>query len=118
MEKRKQVRVVPFPKQPVQLQLMGNGFLDILIAQDVSEGGIAVRVPHKFDGCDIHSSVEIVVSLPGYKPFKALGKIKHLSASKEAQGLFGLQFTQIDVKGKGFLLDYVKKLTSLRRMAG
>lgn len=118
MDKRKQIRVVPFPKQPVQLQLMGNGFLDILIAQDVSQGGMAVRVPHKFSGCDIHSSIEMVVSLPGYKPFKALGLIKHLSGAKEAEGFFGLQFTQIDSKGKQFLDDYVRKLASLRRMAG
>ncbi|TGK07524.1 PilZ domain-containing protein [Leptospira semungkisensis] len=118
MDKRKQIRVIPFPKQPVQLQLMGNGFLEILLAQDVSEGGMAVRVPHKFDGYDIHSSVEMVVSLPGYKPFKAKGKIKHLSASREAEGFFGLQFLQMDIKGKESLLNYVQKLASLRRMAG
>ncbi|EPG65723.1 type IV pilus assembly protein PilZ [Leptospira wolffii serovar Khorat str. Khorat-H2] len=97
---------------------MGNGFLEILLAQDVSQGGMAVRVPHKFSGYDIHSSVELVVSLPGYKPFKAMGLIKHLSASKEAEGIFGLQFTQVDAKGKQFLGDYVRKLASLRRMAG
>lgn len=118
MDKRKHTRVVPFPNQPVQIQLMGNGFLDILIAQDVSQGGMAILVPHHFDGCDIHSAVELVVSLPGFKPFKAIGLIKHLSPGKAANGLFGLKFTQIDAKGKDFLDAFVKKLISQRRMAG
>ncbi|WP_010571112.1 PilZ domain-containing protein [Leptospira broomii] len=118
MEKRKHIRVVPFHNQPVQVQLMGNGFIDILIAQDLSQSGMAIRVPHHFDGCDINSAVELVVSLPGYKPFKAMGLIKHLAPAKEADGFFGVQFTQLDPKGKTFLGDFVKKLASQRRMAG
>ncbi|PJZ69815.1 pilus assembly protein PilZ [Leptospira perolatii] len=117
-DKRQQVRVVPFPAQPVQIQLMGNGFLDILVAQDISMGGIAVRVPHGFEGCDLNSEIQILVSLPGYKPFKAKGKIRHLGKSREAQGYFGVQFVSFDPKGKELLSSYVQKLTAQHRMVG
>lgn len=70
---------------------MGNGFLDVLHARDISRGGLGIRVPHGFEGCDINGKVELIITLGRARPFKAKGVIRHYSKTARDH-VFGLEF--------------------------
>jgi hypothetical protein len=62
-EKRCYIRVKPKDDEPVEIQLIGANFIDVLNAKDISEGGVGIFVEHDFEGCkkggliDIYSKV-------------------------------------------------------------
>jgi len=105
-EKRKFQRVNPDKFKPVEVQVMGKGFLDVLQAKNISEGGMRIIVPHLFEGCDIDSEVELIITLPDVHSFSAKGEIKHKHEDRE-MGAFGLRFTEIAPEDKKKVVDYV-----------
>ena len=109
-EKRVHERIKPDPKHPIEIQIMGKNFIDILNAEDISEGGIGIIVPHKFEGCDIDSPVELVITLPPDNCFKAQGKIRHYSQQLTDKGIFGVEFTDMKKKNWKDISLYVKVL--------
>jgi c-di-GMP-binding flagellar brake protein YcgR len=72
---------------------MGDGFLDLFCARDISAGGVSIAVKHRFEGCAIHDDVDLVISLPGERPFMARGRIVH--RTKTALEFFGVEFTRL-----------------------
>jgi hypothetical protein len=66
-EKRRYVRVKPKPEEPVEVQLMGSNFIDVLYAKDISEGGIGIIVEHDFKDYDIGGLIDIIITLPKKK---------------------------------------------------
>jgi len=99
-------RVVPDTEHPVEVQVMGPGFLDILYARDVSEGGLGLFVSHGFRGCDLEGEVELVVTLPSRKCFGARGIIRHRT-EHEDERFFGLEFTQLSEHNRLALREFV-----------
>ncbi len=87
---------------------MGSGFLDVLVARDISAGGLGVMVPHRFDGCRIDDEVDLVVTLPGEKPFLARGRIVH--RTKTDREFFGIEFSKLDRAHRRRIRLYVKAL--------
>jgi c-di-GMP-binding flagellar brake protein YcgR len=77
----------------VHVQIMGEGFLDVFAARDISAGGVSIAVPHRFEGCAIDDDVDLVISLPGERPFMARGRIVH--RTKTSLEFFGVEFTRI-----------------------
>lgn len=73
---------------------MGDGFLEVVRARDISVGGLAICVPNEFRGCNIDEPVHLVVKLGAEKAFTARGVIRHLSKEAGAH-FFGVQFTTI-----------------------
>lgn len=73
---------------------MGNGFLEVLSARDISVGGLGISVGHKFEGCDTDSEVDLILTLGRARPFKTRGIIRHTSKSG-ADHIFGVQFTAL-----------------------
>ncbi|HPG25127.1 MAG TPA: PilZ domain-containing protein [Myxococcota bacterium] len=101
-------RVVPLRFAPVEVQIIGRGSLDVLRARNVSTTGLGVYVPHGFEGFDLAQEVELVVTLPGRRPFLARGVIKHLTASNADTRHFGLEFTELADRDRDGLLRYVR----------
>lgn len=97
----------PSPKAPIEVQLVGTDFLDIVHAKDISTGGVAIKVPHAFADCQIDGEVEIIVTLPGQKSFVARGIIRH----KGPRGVqsFGVQFTEIADSDRERVRVYVER---------
>jgi len=91
---------------------MGGSFRDTLRARDVSVGGIGVRVPHEFAGCDLQDAVDLIVKLPGRRPFKARGVIRHITTQA---ALFGIEFTTISDEARATVVAYVEELVALGR---
>ena len=86
---------------------MGRNSIDVLHARDVSAEGIGVLVPHRFEGCDIDSQVELVVSLPRQRPFVAHGQVRHASDEAGGSACFGVRFTQLSPEDRGRLQAYL-----------
>ncbi|MDF3821286.1 PilZ domain-containing protein [Leptospira sp. 96542] len=110
-EKRKFVRVTPLAEEPVEVHLMGTSLLDVLIAQDISLGGVGILAPHHFDEWDMNETVEILVALPGdLADFLARGVIKQIGKKSTETGIYGVQFTEIGPKGKQDLQVFVNRM--------
>ena len=103
-------RVTPTRGAPVEVQVMGRGSLDVLNARNVSDSGIGIYVPHGFAGCDLDEEVELVITLPGERPFLARGSIKHRTDGGDEGHHFGLHFTSIDRSHREKLRAYVRAL--------
>ena len=56
LERRQFLRVSPDKEHAVSIDINGEGFIDVLNAEDISLGGISVRVPHGFKHCDLHQA--------------------------------------------------------------
>lgn len=107
-DKRQHARVAPHYLHPIEVQLVGNGFMDVLKARDISESGIGVEVPHQFKDCDISKDVELIVTLPGVRPFRAKGKIRHRGEVK-GSSFFGLEFTAMPKGARELIALYVAR---------
>ena len=101
-------RVVPTRSAPVEVQIMGRASLDVLRARNVSVTGLGVHVPHGFAGIDLAEEVELVVTLPGERPFLTRGVIKHVTSQGEDRRHFGLHFTSLDPRQRGLIEGYVE----------
>lgn len=106
---RNNTRVQPAKGEPVAIHVLGRDSLDILSARDISQTGIGVFVPHRFEGCDIESEVELVVKLPGQRTFLARGLVKHQNEKAAASPFFGVQFTDVSAEGRKRLQTYIAK---------
>ena len=91
---------------------MGQGFLDVLNACDISAGGLGVRVAHGFVGCNIDSEVELIVTLGRSRPFKTTGAIRHHGKGDRPQ-VFGVEFTSLSSEQRAAVEAYIQ--SCLRR---
>jgi hypothetical protein len=87
---------------------MGDGFLEVLRARDISEGGVAVFVSHDFQGCQIDAPVDVIVKLGADKPFTARGIIRHLSAQANDH-FFGVKFIRVSDENLAKIRKYVER---------
>jgi hypothetical protein len=109
-EQRKSIRVYPEPENPVEIQIMGDGFLDIFYARNVSEKGIGIEVPYKFEGCDIDKPIDIIITLPPDNCFKARGIIKHSNAELTMKGIFGVELTSLEKRHERDIKNYIEEM--------
>lgn len=105
--KRRTKRIRPPSSYPIEVQIMGSDSLDVLKANDISISGVGVRVPHRFEGCDINAEVQLVITLPNCRPFLARGIIRHITAVYRPNDLFGIEFTQISDVNINHLRTYI-----------
>lgn len=105
------------PTAPIRVDIMGNGFLDVLHARDVSRGGLGIRVPHGFEGCDIDSKVELIITLGRARPFKAKGVIRHYSKTAKDH-VFGVEFIALAPEQLEAVEAYIQACLRRRSRAG
>jgi c-di-GMP-binding flagellar brake protein YcgR len=110
-ERRAYVRVRPDPAHPIKVQIVGNGFIEVLKARDISVGGLAVQIPHDLDLRPGQNSVELVISLPGSKPFAADAEIRHEWSSPGSRA-FGIEFKRLSDADKERIQKYVEQRTA------
>ncbi len=100
------LRVRPDPQRPVEVQVMGPGFIDVLHARDVSTTGLGIFVPHGFVGCDVKQGVDLVIKLPGKPSFSASGVLRHRT-TEGLRSFFGVELTRISDRAREALREYV-----------
>lgn len=109
-ENRRYVRIIPPPENPVEIQVIGQGFIEVLSAKDISVGGACVAVPHGFAGCNLNQEVELVITLPEEVSFKAKGKIRHQQKTGSNSGYFGVEFAEIGPEGYYMIEKYIRNI--------
>ena len=112
--RRKHPRVLPLVRKPVEIQLMGSDFLEVLHAHDISVGGVGIRVDHAFSGYDLSSEIQLLIKLPGKRSFIAQGLVRH-KATKEGWEIYGVEFTSLPPEGETDLAAYVERMLELGR---
>ena len=105
-------RVRPALRDPVRVHIVGPNSLDILNARDISVSGLSVYVSHRFEGCDIASEVELVITLPSVRAFKARGIVRHHTSQGDASPFFGVEFTEIQASHSELIASYVSERTA------
>ena len=97
---------MPARNEPVYIQIMGDGFLDMFAARDISATGVSIVVPHRFEDCNLDDEVELIITLPGQRPFMARGQIVHRTKTNEA--FFGVQFSGLRSRYRDLISAYVR----------
>lgn len=113
-DQRQYPRVRPLPSRPVEVQIMGSTFLEVLTVEDISVGGVGVRVPHGFRLGDFDQTVQLIIALPGHRPFKADAVIRHQRGVKDSSK-FGVEFVRVG--DPQAVAAYVDQLLALGRRA-
>jgi len=93
---------------------MGATFLEVLTVEDISVGGVGVRVPHGFRFGDFNETVQLIVALPGQRPFKAEAVIRHQQGSGD-DSKFGVEFVRVGEPAA--IQAYVAHMLALGRRA-
>lgn len=107
-ERRAFVRVRPDASQPIRIEVVGNGFIELLKARDISVGGLGVQISHDLEIPARDREVELVVTLPGSKAFVAFGEIRHQMTSPGSHS-FGIRFTRLSDADKKRIQEYVER---------
>ena len=100
-------RIEPAASAPVQVQLMGKRSLDIVNARNISMTGIGVWVPHGFEPEAIGAEMELVVTLPGQRPYLAKGILRHFQDLPKS--FFGVEFSDLPEPLRGHLESYIRE---------
>ena len=108
MRVQRHPRVRPKKSEPIEVQIMGEGFLEVLHARDISCGGVGVLVSHGFEGYDLDQEVELILSLPGVRSFCIGGRIRH-SSEYRGDTFFGVEFVDLPREDRRKIKRYVKE---------
>lgn len=116
-EKRRGTRVAPRELEPVEVQIMGEGFLDIFYAKDIGQSGMSIYVPNHFSSAHAKKEVSLIIAVPGYRSFEACGILRHTGTRVHERNrrCFGIQFTKIASEHQKLLDYYVAKRLSDNR---
>jgi len=108
VESRAARRVRPAGPAPIEVQIMGRGSLDVLRVRDISVTGLGAYLPHRFEGCDVDAEVDLVLTLPGGRPFLTRGVIRHHTCSDEGDAHhFGIRFTGLSDSQRTLIERYI-----------
>ncbi len=114
--RRRFPRVRPFSNQPILVQIIGEDFIERLRAKDISEGGVSVQVAHLFQGCKVEAEVDLIVTLPGHRPFQTKAEIRHTKKEESAQGTFGVKFLELKETQRDAISTFVDLLIEKGRL--
>jgi hypothetical protein len=109
-ERRRGSRIIPPADKPAELQIMGQDFLEIPEVRDISENGLAISVPHRFNGHKPTKEVDLLLTLHGQGTVKARGAIRHVSYTRNDTATFGVELVSIDDEGRDKIRKYVEKV--------
>ena len=111
-ERRRRSRIIPPAHKPAELQIIGDDFLEIPEVRDISDNGLAISVPHKFNGHKPTQEVELLLTLHVDGTVRAKGAIRHVSYTRSDTATFGVELIDLPDEDRGKIrryLDEVKK---------
>jgi c-di-GMP-binding flagellar brake protein YcgR len=109
-ERRRAERIVPPKDKPAELQIMGADFLEIPRVKDISTGGIAISVPHRFRGATPTQEVDLLLTLHGQGTVKAKGAIRRVS-SRHDTTTFGVELVAVTDEDRQRIERYVAEIS-------
>jgi hypothetical protein len=109
-ERRRGDRIRPPSDKPAELQIMGQDFLEIPEVRDISENGLAISVPHRFNGHKPTQEVDLLLTLHGQGTVRAKGAIRHVSYTRYDTATFGVELVAIEDEDRDKIRRYVEKV--------
>ncbi len=114
-ERRDSVRVRPPMREPVEVQFVAAGTLDMVQAVDISERGIALRLNLRVDPGLVGKPVDLVISIPGFRPFHTRGLVRRVSPSDGY--IMGIKFISPPAAGLDAVRNYIEQRLDARSSA-
>jgi c-di-GMP-binding flagellar brake protein YcgR len=110
-EKARAERVQPSRQEPIEIQLISDGFE----ARDISATGAGIFVPPHLEGCSLKSPVNLLIQLPETAPFRARGRIVH--RTKIGREFLGVEFMNLPKNHAAQIERYVERRLSNGKQA-
>ena len=108
VELRDDTRFRPHPSRPVSVQIMGPNSIDVLTARDIALKGVGVYLPHGFEHWRGNPEVELVITLPGQRPFLARGQVRHRTCGRDDGAFFGVEFIDLPPQRREQIRRYLE----------
>ncbi|MGE4652165.1 MAG: PilZ domain-containing protein [Myxococcota bacterium] len=113
-ELRDNTRFRPRPNQPAQIQIMGPHSLDVHEIRDIALRGVALYLRPDIRAPQIGSRVELILTLPGERPFLACGLVRHRTQVEADRPFLGIEFTALEARRREQLRNYLESGTAQR----
>jgi PilZ domain len=114
-ERRTRSRIIPTSANPAELQLMGEQFMEMPEIKDVSTSGLAIAVPHRFNGQTPNQEVDVLLTLHGQGTVQARGAIRHVSYARHNTVTFGVEFVKISDEDRDRIARYVGEVAEQKK---
>ena len=101
-ERRHHPRVVPEPARPIEVQIMGPGYLEIVEATNIAVGGVGIFIPHWIASEYVDTRVELILTMPHCRPVHLRGIIRHYDDEIDPARL-GIEFLRLPPKVRSLL---------------
>jgi PilZ domain len=111
-ERRTRSRIIPTTERPAELQIVGAQFMEMPEIKDVSTTGLAISVPHRFNGETPTQEVEVLLTLHGQGTVRARGEIRHVSHARHSTFSFGVEFVEISDDDRDRIARYVDDMAA------
>ena len=114
LELRENTRFRPGPGQPAQIQIMGPHSLEVHEIRDLALRGVALYLRPDIRPPQVGARVELILSLPGERPFLACGVVRHRTYEQADRPFLGIEFTVMEARRREQLRNYLEGGTAHR----
>jgi hypothetical protein len=100
--------VRPHPTAPIEVQLMGDGFLEVVHAIDISTKCVGIFLEHGIDDQQFGSRAEVILVLPRCQAVHLRVRICHQNGSSDQRHV-SLEFLRLPPPAQSLLESYVAR---------
>ena len=105
VERRDTFRVRPATREPIKVELVSAGMLEMGELMDVSEGGVGVKLDVVSSSEFVGVEFELIIKFPGMQAAYAKGVVR--SVRLDGGQVLGLQFVKLPEKTLFAIRNYV-----------
>jgi hypothetical protein len=114
IERRRAPRFIPPRDMPAELQIIGTDVLEIPKVVDISDNGLAISVPHEFNGQAPEQHVDLLLTLHGQGTVRARSTIRHVSRGRADTTIFGVELNAMSEDDRAKLRNYLAAIVKAR----
>jgi hypothetical protein len=105
LDRRDTFRVRPATREPIPVEIVAAGILEMGQLMDISEGGVGVQLDNS-SGTDLTGKeVELLIGFPGTHGVYVKGVVRRVRPDKSP--VLGIQFVDLPVKALDAIRNYV-----------
>jgi hypothetical protein len=95
---------------------MGDGFLEIVRAVDLSPKGVGIFLPHGIPESVINTRVELILTFPAERPVHVFGMVRRRD-DRQHDCVVGVEFDEVPAKTEEALRRYLSQRSMRRSLA-
>ena len=95
---------------------MGDGFLEIVRAVDISPKGVGIFLPHGIPEAVLNTTVELVLTFPAERPVHVFGVVRRRDG-QSGDCVVGVEFDEVPTKTEEALRRYLSQRSMRRSLA-